>query len=37
MEEELPDLTVYEIDAKAKSKQEVYRILLTKGEIYLPP
>ena len=29
MEEELPDLTVYEIGAKAKSKQKVYRILST--------
>ena len=37
MEEELPDLTVNEIGAKAKSKQEVYRILSTEGEIYLPP
>ena len=37
MEEELPDLTVYKIGAKAKSKQEINRILSTEGGIYLPP
>ena len=37
MEEEKTPFTVTDISIKAKSKIELYRILTTEGDVYLPP
>ena len=37
MEESKNRLTVADIFIKAKSKVELYRVLITEGEVYLPP
>ena len=37
MEAEESSITVLDIAIKAKSKKEVFRILTTEGELYLPP
>ena len=37
MEETKNRLTVTDISIRAKSKVELYRVLTTEGEVYLPP
>ena len=37
MEEEKNNLIVTDVAVKAKSKLELYRILTTEGDVFLPP